>query len=213
MRDRATGPLLRAERSALCDTLERLGPDAPTLCEGWTTFDLATHLVVRERDPRAAPGILFGSGRLGRYTERLMSHQEEKGYGAVLARLREGPPRIRATAFAGTELIENWVHHEDVRRANGEEPRPPHPGVSAVMAHTVKRLGRVHTRRLRPYGVELALSDGTRLVLRRGTRRVIVHGPVEECVLYLNGRRAAARVTLEGDEEAVEAIRRARLGL
>jgi uncharacterized protein (TIGR03083 family) len=39
--------LLRKERQALCDTLTELGPDAPTLCEGWTTADLAAHLMVR----------------------------------------------------------------------------------------------------------------------------------------------------------------------
>ncbi len=43
----ATTTLLK-ERAALCDTLERFGPDAPTLCEGWQTIDLAAHLVARE---------------------------------------------------------------------------------------------------------------------------------------------------------------------
>ncbi|MEY2470668.1 MAG: hypothetical protein QOF21_3366, partial [Actinomycetota bacterium] len=28
--------LRRAERAQLLDTLEAVGPDAPTLCEGWT---------------------------------------------------------------------------------------------------------------------------------------------------------------------------------
>src|SRR6202007_499940 len=47
----------RRERSALVETLRRVGPDAPTLCEGWTTRDLAAHLVVRERRLDATPGI------------------------------------------------------------------------------------------------------------------------------------------------------------
>ena len=38
----------RAERTALCDLFLEVGPDAPTLCEGWTTKDLAGHLVIRE---------------------------------------------------------------------------------------------------------------------------------------------------------------------
>lgn len=37
------------ERSALVETFHQVGPDAPTLCERWTTRDLAAHLVVRER--------------------------------------------------------------------------------------------------------------------------------------------------------------------
>ena len=46
-----------AERAALCDLLDELGPDAPTLCPGWDTRDLATHLFVRDREPKAWAGI------------------------------------------------------------------------------------------------------------------------------------------------------------
>ena len=46
------------ERSALVDTLRAVGPDAPTLCDGWKTRDLAAHLVVRERRLDATPGIM-----------------------------------------------------------------------------------------------------------------------------------------------------------
>ena len=42
----------KRERLLLADLLETAGPDAPTLCEGWTTRDLAAHVVVRERRPR-----------------------------------------------------------------------------------------------------------------------------------------------------------------
>ena len=49
------------ERAALCDALLEAGPDAPTLCEGWTTHDLAAHVWVRENDPSAMPGLLVGA--------------------------------------------------------------------------------------------------------------------------------------------------------
>ena len=49
------------ERQDLCTLFEDLGPDVPTLCEGWTARDLAAHLVVRERRPDAALGILAGN--------------------------------------------------------------------------------------------------------------------------------------------------------
>lgn len=39
------------ERMALAADLLVAGPDAPTLCEGWTAADLARHLYVRERAP------------------------------------------------------------------------------------------------------------------------------------------------------------------
>ena len=57
---RSTGTsLVKLERSALADTLEQIGPNQPTLCTGWRTQDLLAHLVVRERRPDAAAGILI----------------------------------------------------------------------------------------------------------------------------------------------------------
>ena len=41
----------KRERLLLADLLEAEGPEAPTLCEGWSTRDLAAHLIVRERRP------------------------------------------------------------------------------------------------------------------------------------------------------------------
>lgn len=53
----------RRERRALVATFREVGPQAPTLCEGWNTTDLAAHLVVRERRLDATAGIAFLSGR------------------------------------------------------------------------------------------------------------------------------------------------------
>src|SRR3954447_13193741 len=38
----------RGERTELLDTLHAVGPDAPTLCEGWTAHDIAAHLAASE---------------------------------------------------------------------------------------------------------------------------------------------------------------------
>src|ERR1700753_2819253 len=51
--------IVQRERAAMVATFRAVGPDAPTLCEGWTTRDLTAHLLVRERRPDALPGILF----------------------------------------------------------------------------------------------------------------------------------------------------------
>ena len=45
--------LAKSERAALADLFVTLGPDQPTLCEGWDTKDLLVHLLVRERRPDA----------------------------------------------------------------------------------------------------------------------------------------------------------------
>ena len=47
------------ERERLAELFLQVGPDAPTLNEGWTTQDLAIHLLVRESKPAAAPGIFI----------------------------------------------------------------------------------------------------------------------------------------------------------
>src|SRR5918999_422676 len=44
----------RSERADLCDLLDKVGPDAPTLCRGWNAHDLAAHLWIRENDPLGA---------------------------------------------------------------------------------------------------------------------------------------------------------------
>ena len=46
------------ERAAICDSFEEFGPDVPTLCEGWKTRDLLAHMLVRERRPDAAAGLV-----------------------------------------------------------------------------------------------------------------------------------------------------------
>ena len=43
-----------SERQLLADLFLEVGPEAPTLCAGWTTTDLAAHLWVREHRPEAA---------------------------------------------------------------------------------------------------------------------------------------------------------------
>src|ERR1700679_1180823 len=57
------------ERLALAALLDQTGPDAPTLCAGWQTRDLAAHVVVRERRPDAGAGMI--GGPLAGYTARV----------------------------------------------------------------------------------------------------------------------------------------------
>src|SRR5437667_638875 len=52
-------PFDALERQQLCDLFVELGPDAPTLLEPWSTRDLAAHLVLREHDHLAAPGLVL----------------------------------------------------------------------------------------------------------------------------------------------------------
>jgi uncharacterized protein (TIGR03085 family) len=213
-----SAPLDARERAALCDLFDDLGPDAPTLCEGWTTFDLAAHLVVRERDFRSSPGLMFG-GRLAAYTEKLMAREKERGYEAVVQRVRSGPPFGPFQVPVLRDLInlgEYFIHHEDVRRANGLGPRPVDEiaDVEAALWRISARGARLQVRRVpKPYGIELVSSSGDRATARHGDPSVVITGRPGEITLYLSGRRTAADVDLSGDVAAIAALRDAKLGL
>ena len=126
--DMADLPLDTQERLELCDLLAELGPAVPTLLDGWTATDLAAHIVLRERDLVAGPCIVL-PGPFQRFAERRRVRlAESKDFAWLVARIRSGPPIgfFRIGWVAPSELNEFFVHHEDVRRANGTGPRTPH---------------------------------------------------------------------------------------
>ena len=202
------------ERRALCALLDKTGPDAPTLCEGWTTGDMAAHLVLRERRPDAAAGV--AGGPLAGYTARVQQRLKDRVPFADLVRMiRSGPPRLSVMALPGVDErangVEFFVHHEDVRRgAPGWEPRELSRGESDMLWRRL-RLARFMLRKA-PVGVELArddIDDGTgegpayRITARNATPVVTVVGSPAELTMWVMGRRTAARVRLDGTEAAV----------
>src|SRR3954454_14827767 len=115
------------ERDQLCDLMLERGPDAPTLCEGWTTRDLAAHLVVREHRPDSAPGIMFKP--FAGWTEKVRRGRAAKSYEETVRLVESGPPTLSLFAVPGVDAAANtmeyFIHVEDVRRAgpDGAEPR------------------------------------------------------------------------------------------
>lgn len=205
--------ILRDERAGLCDAFERYGPDAPTLCEGWTTADLAAHLVVREHRPDALPGII-GGGPFARHTESLMEAAKRKGYDAMIATLRSMPLLFRSGPGALGNVMENWLHHEDVRRANGEGPRVASDELDAFLWRTLGLSGMMAGRKVRPFGLELDANDNDRRrTVRRGEPLAVLRGTPSELALYLSGRKGAAQVELMGPMEAQQVVRDAKFGL
>jgi uncharacterized protein (TIGR03085 family) len=212
----ADDPLDQRERNELCDLLLELGPDAPTLCEGWTTADLAAHLVVRERDPRSMPGIVAPASRFGRSTERLMAKKKAKGYAQVVDRIRRGAPLV-PWRLPGLRTLLNLneyvVHHEDVRRANGLGPRTDRPDLDATVWTMLRRGARMLTRSIKGAGVVLRRPSGDQIVARKGEPAATLTGEPVDLLLYLFGRRGAAQVELTGDPAAIAAVSGAKLGL
>ena len=204
----------RQERLALCALLDETGPDAPTLCEGWTTGDLAAHLVLREHRPDAAAGV--AGGPLAGYTARVQQRiRARTPFPDLVRTIRSGPPRLSVMALPGVDeranAVEFFVHHEDVRRgAPGWEPRELSSGESDMLWQRL-RLARFMLRKA-PVGVELARDDigeggadgpAYRITAKNATPAVTVVGSPAELTMWVLGRRGAARVRMDGIQAAV----------
>lgn len=201
----------RSERLALCDLLAKIGPDAPTLCEGWTTHDLAAHLWIRESDPLGAPGIV--AKPLAGLTDRRMDEARTRwSYDELVARLRKGPAPLSLFAIPGLDeeanTVEYFIHHEDVRRAGAQvEPRALPAELEDWMWRRLSLMARALFRRC-PVGVALEREGQADQTIRaaRGSQIVTVVGQPSELMLYAYGRRAVAKVRLIGDDEALAAL-------
>lgn len=204
------------ERAQLCDLLDELGPGAPTLLGPWTTRDLAAHLVLREHDHLAGPGLVL-PGAWSTFAERRRRGLVTRDYEGLVALVRSGPPpgffRIGWVRRV-PNLNEFYVHHEDVRRANGRGPRTNADAMEEALWHNVSRARWFLGRRLRGTGLELQWAGtGKSVRTRRGTPLARIAGPPGELLLYLFGRRAAARVEVSGPAAAVEALQRTHFGM
>ena len=199
--------LASAERAAICDEFDRAGPHRPTLCDGWTSRDLLAHLLVRERKPWAAPGILVPA--LAPVTERAMSSYAEVEWASMVDELRSGAPVWSVYRIGAVDDFANgaefFVHHEDVRRGEpGWAPRPPDATRDEQLWALLVRMGRV-LHRGSPVGIVVRTPSGKQHVLRAGPGVVTIVGEPGELVLHAFGRDAA-RVELEGSPADVKAL-------
>lgn len=205
-------PFARRERQALCTSALEAGPEAPTLCEGWTVRDLVCHLLVRERMPWAAPGLVIPA--LSRLTERAAASLRRRPFVLLVERLAD--TRRTPLAIDGLEravnTLEFFVHHEDIRRGQpGWTPRDLAPADEAELWRQLSGMGRLLAR---PAGVPLVVSAGTRTAtLRRGAEPVTITGPVGELTMFLFGRREVGELSFDGPPDAVAKVRSASFGM
>ena len=206
--------LATAERSELSDLLDRLGPNEPTLCAGWTTRDLSAHLVVRESRLDASVGIVVPA--FAGYLERVQRRVAAQPFEVIVARLRFGPPRWSPYRIApigeAANNIEFFVHHEDVRRAQPDwKPRIIETATDDLIWRRTRRMARLVLRSA-PVGVELVRRDTgercTAKALPNDESRVTLTAPAQELLLYLFGRYAHALVDRDGPAAALEEIER-----
>ena len=205
------------ERVAVVEELAAVGPGAPTCCDGWRTEHLAAHLVLREHEPLTAAGIVVP--RLAERTER---RTQELGDASVsparwahlLDEIRQGPPRWSPLRLAGddAQLIELFVHTEDVRRGRGRTaPRELPVGERAAIRRRFVVMAK-GLYRSSPVGVVLRPDDGPEVRVRtspvRGSaaHEVTVTGPIGELVLHAYARSAVSEVEVVGHPDAVAAM-------
>jgi uncharacterized protein (TIGR03085 family) len=205
----------RHERSELADLLVAVGPDAPTLCEGWSTRDLAAHLVLRERRPDAAAGILIKP--LAGYTAKVQDELAQHSWDELVGLVRTGPPGWTPAAWDPVDkainTVEFFVHHEDVRRAAPDwEPRPVDVDLEDELWGRLRFGSRIMARQS-PVGVVLRRSGDGEVRAKSGDPEVTITGPASELVLFASGRQSHARVDIAAPDDVAARIRTARLGI
>ncbi|MEV0806706.1 TIGR03085 family metal-binding protein [Micromonospora sp. NPDC050200] len=203
----------RSEREALADLMLELGPDAPTIDEGWTTRDLAAHLVVRERRPDAAGGIVLPP--LRGYAERVRRQIAVRPWAELVGLVRRPPVWSPVSNPLTDELantLEFFIHHEDVRRAGaGWQPRDLPAGLRARLWKRASLLARTALRRF-PADLLVQAPGHGELSVGRGGERVRLVGSPGELALFLSGRQRVARVQVDGPAPLADRIRHAPLG-
>lgn len=205
----------RTERTLLCDLFLEVGPEAPTLNEGWVTEDLAAHLVVRERRPDAAGGIFVPV--LRGYQKHVINGYRTKPWGTLVQLVRSGPPPWLPIALPVIEQVVNttefFVHHEDVRRARpGWEPRTLDPRFQNDLWDAVTSRGMLLYRKA-PVGITLRRDDGRERVVKPGASMVTLTGEPAELILHAFGRGKHAEVSMEGEDGALTRLEAAPLGV
>ncbi len=200
------------ERAALVAALRDVGPDAPTLCDGWDARDLAAHLMVREYRVDAAPGILIPrfAGHTARVQDDVAEHTE---WDDLVGKVAAGPPLYSPLKLVDSvaNVAEMFIHHEDIRRAQPHwEPRSLESDLTGKLRRTLKMMARLTLSKM-PARVQLRTPDGETVLIAGHGPAVTVTGAPEELLLFSTGR--LARVDYTGDPEVVRAVQEAPKGL
>jgi uncharacterized protein (TIGR03085 family) len=205
----APPPLAQQERQTVCDLLIAVGPDAPTLCEGWNTADLAAHLVVRERRPDSGPGLVWPP--MAGYTDKVrLSTKDRTPWDTLVEKVRSGPPLLLRPFDGAMNTIEYFIHAEDVRRAQPNwTPRELSPELADALW---ARVGPGGLAKKVPATIVISSPGRPDKVAGTGPRLELTGDP-GELTLFGAGRQAASKVEISGDSALAEQLRNATLGI
>jgi uncharacterized protein (TIGR03085 family) len=201
--------LAQQERGIVCDLMLELGPDAPTLCEGWSTADLAAHLVVRERRPDSGPGLVWPP--LSGYTDKVRrSVKDRTPWAKLVETVRRGPPMLLRPFDGAMNTVEYYIHGEDIRRAQPDwQPRAISPELADALWARVGPGGMA-----KKVPATIVITSPGRADKESGTGpRLVLSGDPGDLTMFGSGRQAAANVEITGDPALAEDLRAAALGI
>lgn len=112
-------------------------------------------------------------------------------------------------------MIEFFVHHEDVRRANGDGPRTDRPDLQDDVWSLLSKMAPLMVRKAGITDLRITLSradDDDERTVGKGPDEVRLTADPGELVLELYGRHVA-EVAYDGPPAAVERVRAAEFGI
>jgi uncharacterized protein (TIGR03083 family) len=180
------------ERAALADTLRTLTPEqweTPSLCEGWTVKDVATHVISAPQLGVGATLGLFarnlGSGyntMIFRETKRIAERMSTDEILADYKRYADSRKHVFTTTSV-EPLIDALVHHQDILRPLGLH-HDMDPEAAAVAADRVRKLALLMGTRRIVKSVRMVATD-TDWARGKGPE---VEGPMQELLMLCAGR-------------------------
>jgi uncharacterized protein (TIGR03085 family) len=204
----------RAERRQLADLLQEAGPEHPTVNTGWTTRDLAAHLVVRDRRPDTMLGVLIPP--LAGHGEHVRLAKAAQPYSEVIQEVRTPPwwsPVSNPLIHELGNTVEFFIHHEDIRRATpGFTRRELPPGEQKALWNATRVTARLALRKI-GFPVQLEAPGFGSLRVGAGEPRVTVTGEPGELALFVSGRQRVAEVAVTGDPADATKLTTADLGM
>lgn len=203
----------KRERFAIAQTLRNLGPDAPTLCSDWKSFDLLAHLVNRENRPDSALGLIIPA--FSSYSNKIATESKNRGFENLVKEFEDGPKIYSPFSIPGVDRLANTfeflVHHEDLLR--GESNYTPR----VISEADKKFLWKQFTRSAKFFMLKaqvgiVAKSDQGTYTVKTGNNSVTISGEVVDLILFAFGRKSAAQVEFTGDESAINTLKQTKFG-
>lgn len=189
---------VKSERQFTVDLLSKLTPEqwqANSLCAGWTVEDVAAHLITRERNVLAGIGLVVPG--LHFVHDRRIEREKAKGHKYIISKLEKYPWWMAS----GLNTAEFYIHNEDMLRGDLKMGRPePNNEAQEILWGALKGIAKFRKHELADLGSITIENNKTGAVIsvpnKNNPVNTAVSGRPSELLLYIYGRRDAAKVTI-----------------